>query len=228
MEYDLTEFRAGIADDLRHQGYKFASSLPFKKDLSLRPMIDIVRRLTAVKAVAFWVCQPEDGVPSATIEDCITRNGLKPYFSKKELPMIEAERTEALNLYSGDIGWSFEGAWSLAWILGFGDALPGIDGEMIDEEIIVELLRDFAPKLDEDLAGWLRKQVPRDEETIVGIEDFFYCVHNAARSAALGNPECVPDWFHPQIGCGVIQERRQGFTWALSPGIPWDDTDLST
>jgi hypothetical protein len=60
------------------------------------------------------------------------------------------------------------------------------------------------------------------------VEDIFYCVHNTARSAVLGNPQFAPEGFHAVIGCGIVQERRQALTWALSPGVEWDDTDVST
>lgn len=55
----------------------------------------------------------------------------------------------------------------------------------------------------------------------------FYCCHNAVRSAQLGG-KTVPDGFHPVMNGGVIHERRHALTWCLSPGVAWDDTDLST
>ena len=32
----------------------------------------------------------------------------------------------------------------------------------------------------------------------------------------------------PWLGTGVIHERRHALTWATSPRVKWDDTDLST
>jgi hypothetical protein len=34
--------------------------------------------------------------------------------------------------------------------------------------------------------------------------------------------------FHPVFDGGVVHERRHALTWALSPGVSWDETDLST
>ncbi len=48
-----------------------------------------------------------------------------------------------------------------------------------------------------------------------------------ARSASLGG-KTVPKGFHPIAGTGVIHERRHALTWATSPRVKWDDTDLST
>jgi hypothetical protein len=32
----------------------------------------------------------------------------------------------------------------------------------------------------------------------------------------------------PRVRRRVVHERRHALTWALSPGTPWDETDLST
>jgi hypothetical protein len=99
---------------------------------------------------------------------------------------------------------------------------------MIPDEIVVAILREFAPRFEVPLEEWLSEQEALEEETVVVMEDLFYCVHNAARSAMLGDGSCVPEDFHPVHSGRVIQIRRQALTWALSPGVAWDDTDLST
>jgi hypothetical protein len=38
----------------------------------------------------------------------------------------------------------------------------------------------------------------------------------------------VPADFDPIANGGVIHERRHALTWALAPGVSWDDIDLST
>ena len=48
-----------------------------------------------------------------------------------------------------------------------------------------------------------------------------------ASGAQLGG-KTVPKGFHPIAGTGVIHERRHALTWATSPRVKWDDTDLST
>ena len=62
------------------------------------------------------------------------------------------------------------------------------------------------------------------------MEDLFYCVHNAVRSAQLAMHEenddavgIVPEGFDPIANGGVIHERRHALTWALSPGVDWDE-----
>jgi hypothetical protein len=66
------------------------------------------------------------------------------------------------------------------------------------------------------------------ERKVQQLEDLFYCVHNAVRSAQLGHADRVPEGFHPVRDGGCIHERRHALTWTLSPGVDWDDTDLST
>jgi hypothetical protein len=115
---------------------------------------------------------------------------------------------------------------SLAWILGF-DLPPSVDGEMFDGEPLHRMICDFIGDIDHDFDNWLRKQTPRSEREVVEMEDLFYCAHNAARSAQLGG-KTVPSTFHPIANGGVVHERRHALTWALSPGVAWDETDLST
>ena len=73
----------------------------------------------------------------------------------------------------------------------------------------------------------LARARPRALAEVVALEDHFYAAHNAARSAQLGG-RTVPKGFHPVVNGGVVHERRHALTWALSPGVAWDDTDLST
>ena len=60
------------------------------------------------------------------------------------------------------------------------------------------------------------------------MEDLFYCAHNAVRTAQMGGKAAVPEGFHPVRDGGAIHERRHSLTWALSPGVEWEETDLST
>lgn len=114
----------------------------------------------------------------------------------------------------------------LAWILGFNQ-VPKTDGMMMDGEPIGELITQFIGDLDQDLKAWLATKTLRPLQKIVEMEDRFYCAHNAVRSAQLGHAT-VPKQFHPMVNGGVIHERRHALTWALSPGVAWDDTALST
>jgi hypothetical protein len=64
----------------------------------------------------------------------IERYDLRRFVSAREQPILAKSREEANEQHLAEIGWSFEGAWALAWILGFGDSLPYSD--MIPDEIV--------------------------------------------------------------------------------------------
>jgi len=229
MKQDLTEFRSEILPMLEEQGFRVAASLPTIKDLELRPIGEVATRFGAIRALSLWVCTDEDVAPSAKVAKWMEEHDGAEALTESEREILALDRADAHEQFVNDIGWKFEGAFSLAWILGFGDEGElGTDGEMIDQDRISKMFFEFAPRFDDDFDEWLRKQTVRDEETIVGFEDLLYCVHNAGRSAMLGNADCCPDWWHPVISTGVIQERRKGLTWALTPGCKWDDTDVST
>jgi hypothetical protein len=193
----------------------------------LRPAEEIALRLWAIKAIVLWVSFEEKDLASEKVALYVTSNGLRRYMSKKEIVIYETPRTEANENHMSDIGWSMEGAWSLAWILGYQPA-PDHSGLMIDDEHIKAIFYQFIPPITACFMEWLEGKPVNRFEDIAFMEDIFYCVHNAARSAVIGRKETVPEAFHPIVNGGVIQERRKALTWALSAGSCWDDTDVST
>ena len=116
--------------------------------------------------------------------------------------------------------------WALAWMLGFDPAPPFHQGQL-PEEVTRAIVLEFASELNGDIASFLARATPRSVDEIVELEDVYYCAHNAVRSAQ-GGEDSVPNYFHPVRDGGAIHERRQALTWALSPGVDWDDTDVST
>ena len=226
MDIDVTNHRQAILKVLGEQGFHVSPSLPVKKSFELRPAEEIGRRLWAIKAVVLWVCFEERDLASERVRFYIQANGLQHYLSKKELAICETSREEANKLHISDIGWSMEGAWSLAWLLGYNPA-PDHSGFMIEDDHIKKIFYEFVPPISAGFMDWLTGKSLVGFEDIVFMEDIFYCVHNAARSAVIGRKQTVPDAFHPIVNGGVIQERRKALTWALSAGCKWDDTDVS-
>ena len=141
--------------------------------------------------------------------------------------MVDASRAGAKEKHGDTIGWRMENLWPLAWVLGFSQE-PSFSGELVGESVMKPLIDDFLPRWDSDPEAWIRQAKPRPTADIVALEDLFYCAHNAARSAQLGRAGVAPLGFDPIMNAGAIHERRHSLTWVLSPGIAWDDTDLST
>ena len=125
-----------------------------------------------------------------------------------------------------NIGWKFENACALAWILGY-EEVPDFSGHMLEGDEIKSVVLEFTPQLSADLSHWVSQQKIADVMDVLYVEHTFYCLHNAVRSAQLGG-DTVPEGFHPLANGGVIQERRHALTWALSPGVHWSKTDLNT
>jgi hypothetical protein len=98
---------------------------------------------------------------------------------------------------------------------------------MIASETTRAIILDFLPGLTKTPSDLLAKARVRAAEEVDALEDLFYCAHNAVRSAQLGR-KTVPRGFHPVVDGGVVHERRHALTWAMSPGVAWDDIDLST
>jgi len=202
-------------EKLRSQGFLVSPSLPIREGTTLRPKEEIVARLKALRSYLLWVASP-DAERAEPFRRKIFEHGQKRWLTQEELAVFELDQAEARTRYLNDIGWQMENMWSLAWVLGF-EQEPALSGQL-QGDLARELVFRFADR---------EQYTLRPVEQVRAAEDLFYCAHNAVRSAQLGK-ETVPDEFHPVEEGGGIHERRHGLTWCLSPGIEWDDTDLST
>jgi hypothetical protein len=196
--------RADNLEKLRKLGYKVAPSLPTKRGrTALRPAKQIAERFEALRALFTWVCAPDKATRKSERRRAMTS-------SERAIYALSREDARA---HADVIGWRLENMWPLAWIVGFAD-VPPVTGEMIEGATIRALLT-FEPGK------------ARSAADVLALEDLFYCAHNAGRSAQLGG-KTVPAGFDPIAGTGVIHERRHALTWSTSPGVSWDETDLST
>ena len=212
---------------LKRLGFKVAPSLPTVRHdgrVRLRPVGEIVARAAALKALFAWVSAPEEAIPADKVTAYVRRNKLRDHLAGEERQALDLPRAEAQEQHVDSVGWKLENMWPLAWVAGFDPAPPV--GGMIDGEQIGALLQ-FLPSFDGSVGDFTKSCTPRPVAEVDALEDLFYCAHNAARSAQLGG-DTVSDAFHPVRDGGVVQERRHALTWALSPGVAWDDTDLST
>jgi hypothetical protein len=188
---------------LRELGFRVAPSLPAKRGKArVRPAKQIAQRFEALRDLFRWVSSPKQE----------RRGAHRGAMTGAERAVFALPRKDA-RAHVDTIGWKLENMWPLAWMVGF-EAEPPVSGEMIDGAVIRALMA-FEPG------------DARAATQVIALEDLFYCAHNAARSAQLGG-KTVPRGFHPIAGTGVIHERRHALTWATSPGVSWDKTDLST
>lgn len=220
---DLSEIRMGSMSICKNAGFSPVEFLPTSKDFKRRPMMDIAKRLHVIKALVYWVMVPPDLVSDNRILEFVEDNELNDYFTDEELEIINSTRNDQSSVNS--IGWKFENAWPLAWYFGYKE--PEITGKMMSGEQMIELLQNHTCDFDKGFGDWIAKQVSVSEDELIAKEDLFYCLHNAVRSAQLGQ-DTVPQGFDPIANGGVIHERRHALTWMLSDGIEWDQVNLST
>lgn len=220
--------RAKNLQTLKELGFTVSPGLPTQRDAvtGLRPAEEIMRRLCGLDAVCSWVMSTQEDNPDELIVAYIDDNDLD--LDGDDVEILQTPRARAQQQFIDSIGWRLENMWPLAWVLGF-PRLPTVQG-MIDDGVIQPLFR-FLPKMTDDLDAWTARQKVRAAADVVDLEDFFYCAHNAARSAQLapkGKATTVPRGFDAVVGAGVIHERRHALTWAVSPDVRWEETDLST
>ena len=224
------QVRASSQKALNAAGFQFANNLPTAGHRAavegkLRPLREIASRLMALDALFTWVTSPES-VSTERLQAYIKRNALLDHLTGEEQEILSLSRADANSKHSNTIGWRLENMWALAWILGF-DPAPDVSGQL-SQEISRAVVLDFLPGLDATVDDLLNKAQPRSEAEVVSLEDLFYCAHNAVRSAQTGSTSSVPEDFHPIIDGGAVHERRHALSWALSPGVNWDDADLTT
>ncbi len=212
--------------------FSFAGTLPTLGHRAhvpgkLRPVREVALRLMALNALFTWVTAPEDAVPTNTLSSYIKNNRLRSYLAEDEVAILDLSRGEAGRLHGNTIGWRLENMWALAWILGFEHPPEPMTGQ-IANKVSRAMIFEFLPGFDTSVEDLLKKAKPRTEDEVIKLEDVFYCAHNSVRSAQTGSTTSVPKDFHPVRDGGAIHERRHALTWAISPDVDWDDTDLST
>lgn len=229
---DGDRIRKRSGDILAAGGFHAAEGLPTAGHRAgvpgkLRPIREVALRLMALDALITWVNSPESSVASDRLKAYVERSGLRARLTEDELGILALSRMEAHDLHNDTIGWRLENMWALAWVLGFDPPPDPMLGQ-IPNDISRAVVLDFLPGLDASIDDLLDAAQPRTIQEVVELEDVFYCAHNAVRSAQTGSTTAVPREFHPVRDGGAIHERRHSLTWAISPGIEWEETDLST
>lgn len=220
--------RQANLDRLTADGFKPATWLPEgRTSRTLRPTREIAGRLMALRALFLRTVLPEANLPEDVVQAHVERNQLLAYLTSQEQAVWQTPRERVGAEHSDSIGWRLENIWALAWVLGHEPELSYLGG-MVGPAKIQPVFDDFMPGFsDGSLDAWVGTLQPRPLDSVIAKEDLFYCAHNAVRSAQLGK-DTVPPGFHPVGDGGTVHERRHVLTWVLSPGVAWDDTDLST
>ena len=222
-----TAIRAKVFAELEGLGFRPAGSLPLPDlNVLLRPAAEIAARLMSLHALLYWVTFPEDVDDADGLEPYIKENHLRDWLTPSEREIIDLSRNKAHEEHVDTIGWKLENMWGLAWVLGF-EPEPALEAAQIEGHVTNSLLSEFLPGFDGTVADLLAETKIRPLDEVIAMEYRFYCAHNAVRSAQIGR-KTVPDGFHPVVHGGGIHERRHALSWCLAPGVPWDETDLST
>lgn len=208
-----------VLEVIATQGFRAPGRLAPGHAGLLRSDTDLVRRLMVVQAVASWVAAPEERVPSDLITRTVAASG-GDVLGIRERTMLDTPREAARSVFLGQVGWAFEGAWALAWTLGY-EPMPDPYGAMMDDERVVDVLYRFLPPLGTDPETWLARRDPDrfSDDAVAVLEGALERVEAASH---LGR-DAVPGWFHPFHHGRVVAERRRALTWALSPGRDWED-----
>lgn len=211
---------------LRSSGFRVSPSLPASAAVRLRPSAEIVHRLLALHALALWVAAPASRWSDEQVRDYVQRWELRKWLTAEEREILRLSRSQARTQHLDSIGWQLENAWSLAWVLGY-PLKPAVVGQLQGDQLrhlVFEFLPGPSARSQREFLDGART---RGLQEVLETEDYFRCAHNAVRSAQSGG-STVPQGYHPQAEGGAVQERRHGLTWCVSPGVSWEDTDLST
>jgi Domain of unknown function (DUF4272) len=221
----MRQIRERTLAALAERGFGCAPNLPISERETVRPAEEIARRFAALGALYLYVSAPEDFITTEALKTMIGSNGLKSALTDEEAAILTMSRPKAHAEYDHMIGWKLENMWPLAWLFGFEPEPPFYEGQLSHD--VINSMIAFLPGQTRTLAEFVTGTPLRPTAEIVELEDRFYCAHNAVRNAQLGHPGVPPD-FDPLADGGAIHERRHALTWCLSPGVDWEETDLST
>jgi hypothetical protein len=234
---DIPDYAAGASEasravrqrtmsELKAAGFQPAANLPHPDtDAVLRPKEEIAGRFCALLNLFLLVAAPEHAYQEKALRQAISSHDLSRFLTEEERAILPLSRAKAHREHAGSIGWKLENMLPLAWLMGMEPA-PSLAGEMAGGDEIEAMAR-LLPRPGVSWPDFLGGLTLRATNEVIALQDLFYCAHNAVRSAQTGHPT-IPEGFHPVANGGVIHERRHALTWALSPGVDWDDTDLST
>ncbi|MEM0967335.1 MAG: DUF4272 domain-containing protein [Verrucomicrobiota bacterium] len=224
-------FRSTSSSILSADDFSFADWLPTFGERAgigheLRSEEEILSRLLCNYVVVSWVSMDDETFPTDGLKGLVEYYSLEESMTEAEKEIMGVDRDVAQIQFGDTICWKMENMWALAWVLGFDEATD-VDQGQIGEEVFFSLWEFIAP-------AWKGREALNERielrslNEVAQMEDLFYCAHNAVRSAQLGNADSVPEGFHPVADGGVIHEKRHSLTWVLSPGVDWEETDLST
>ncbi|MEM6926073.1 MAG: DUF4272 domain-containing protein [Myxococcota bacterium] len=214
--WELPPYRATNVAALAEAGFRAPRWLS-AFDRALRPAAEIAQRALALRAL--FVAIAADGAEVAESRRRLASEPLRSALTDDEHALLAEPVAQARNR----VGWRLENLWPLAWALGF-EPPPATAAGMIDDGRIAAVIGFLDHPSADDL---LAAATPRTESEVSALQDRFLLAHHAVRSAQMGRAT-VPRGFHPAIDGGVIHERRHALTWMISPGVDWDDTELST
>ena len=227
-------------------GFRFAPHLPLSDQAELRPYQEILSRFAALGQLCTYVFIDEEQAGEDAIRAYMDECDLEDHLTAEESEVIQMPRAQAHAL-GGEVGWKLENMFSLAWVFGYANE-PSIDGKPIGDDAMPVLIRSPYNVDTHRLAA--EQALIRPVEEIVCLEDLYFCLHNAARTAVLtpgrwqrtGFVSRLVDVFRKKerspvpgppgqtlaVLYRVIEERRHALTWVLSPGTPWEETSLDT
>jgi hypothetical protein len=227
----MESLRRKSLEQLSQLGFQVADNLPVERTIAgggpqLRPKNEILSRVLAIKALWLWVDLHPQAESEATVLEMLDEAGLRAHLTTQEAEILSLSRKDAVAQHGHLMGWKNENCWPLAWALGFPEA-PSVDQGQVSGKLGKHLMLEWLPNNASECRALEADCALRSVSEVQALEDLFYCAHNAVRSAQLGGTT-VPEDFDPVNEGGCIHERRHSLTWLLSPGIGWDETDLST
>lgn len=217
--------REAHLQDLKRQGFRVSPSLPGRQNRALRPAQEIGKRMLALHALSLWVAGSQRWTDQQ-VRDYLARLRLEGALTGEERAILKLSRDQAREQHINDIGWKLENLWALGWVTGF-DLKPGIRGQFSGPELRRLVFEWLPGPTAESQTEFMKNLHTRPAREVAELEDYFYCCHNAVRSAQMGG-KTVPEGYDPQAEGGGVHERRHALNWCLSPGISWNETDLST
>jgi hypothetical protein len=197
---------------IRQNRYRINDWLPTLEASSLRPVEEIVGRMSVMNAlvnIAF-------GAPIHIIKNWIEVNGLKKYLSRSEADILQKQNNKLTPQQLGSLEWYLEALWSFMW-------LTEMIGELAPEKYVGDNMASLLPNLKdgENNKKLERLTITRPIIAAYKMLDHYYRLHWYCVDERLNGRQA-------KLNEGQIYQRRKSLEWAFDQASDWDEVEMGT
>jgi Domain of unknown function (DUF4272) len=213
MDIELqNQIKANNHNVIISQGYKINQWLPILDDPKIRPIEEILGRISVMNAVINIAFE----APTHIIKNWLIQNKLTKHITESEQLIIDKPNDHLNNFELNSMMWYLESLWALMWVV---DMIPLLEFSEKVGDNMVSLLPNLENEENNDKILAIKKM--RTELEIYTMLDYYYRLHWLTVDNRING-------IKSKLTEGVIYERRKALEWVLNKDLDWDSVPMDT